>query len=320
MSQSPGRSSALSDAAIHSPGSHRNQNTAAVLRVVWITMALNFVNALLKLTVGLFSHNLTVIADAVHGFLDAINNVVGIAALKASWRPPDHNHPYGHRKYEALASLAIGGLMTLTSWEIFKAALGRMGRNAPALAEVRGPWIAMVLIGLVINLTISIYERRRGRALNSQFLVADAAHTMTDVFVSICSISSLLLATRWPAFDALLSFLIVGIILKTGYSVIRENALLLTDAARLDPEPIRQVVQSVHRVQDCHAIRTHGMPDEVHLDLHIVVAPDLSAQEAQSIEMSVREALQREFPEIREVAIHHQTRLPQTAKPLSMQS
>jgi cation diffusion facilitator family transporter len=302
--------------------SRRARNTRAVTRVVWITMALNLVNALLKLTVGALSGNLTVISDSVHGFLDASNNVVGLIALKASWRPPDENHPYGHRKYEALASLAIGGLMTLTSWEILRAVIARLSRDAELPAH-RGQlawlWIAMVLAGLAINVAISIYEARRGRRLRSQFLLADAAHTRVDVFVTALAIASLLLAPRWPWLDGLLSLVIVGFILRTGWSVIRDNALLLTDAARLDPEPIRQIVESVENVQNCHAIRTHGMPDEVHLDLHIVVAPDLTAHAANVIEMRVREALQRNFPEIREVAIHHQTRLPQSAKPLSMQ-
>src|SRR5687767_10311558 len=102
-----------------------------VLRVLWITLGLNLLSAALKLAVGLFSGNLTVLSDSVHSFLDAFNNVIGIFAISYSWRPPDEDHPYGHRKFEALASLGVGALMTLTSWEIIKAVLQRLFTPLP---------------------------------------------------------------------------------------------------------------------------------------------------------------------------------------------
>lgn len=294
-----------------------NAGGRGVLRVLWITMGLNFLSAGFKLAVGLVSHNLTVLSDAFHGFLDGSNNIVGIIAIKVAWRPPDANHPYGHRKFEALAALAIGALMTLTSWEILRAIFRRYWYHEKFI-HPSDSWVFIVAVvaGLVINLFVSQYEARRGRELGSTFLVADAMHTRSDIFVTLGSLSSLLIAPAYPIIDGALSLVIVGFILKAGWNVLRDNVLLLSDASQMDPEPIRQVVASVEGVLNCHAIRTQGMPDAIRLDLHIVVRPELTAAETHEIERRVREQLFNHFPGIVEVSIHHQTQMPVTEKPI----
>lgn len=283
----------------------------AVFKVLWFTLFLNLCNCGLKLVVGLVSHNLTVLSDAVHGLLDALNNVVGIVAIKIAWLPPDENHPYGHRKYEALASLAIGGVMTLTSWEILKTIFSRLFGSEPVEPPVpSGFWIGLVVVGLVINLFITIYEKRRGEALRSSLLIADAAHTRSDVFVTLMSISSLLLAPHFPLFDTVLSIVVVGAILRTGWQVLKDNAMVLTDAQQLDPEAVSQCVMAVAGVENCHGVRSHGMPDDIHLDLHIVVPGSLSAAETYALEKEVSRALTEKYPDIGNVSIHHQTQMP----------
>ncbi|MCL5270219.1 MAG: cation diffusion facilitator family transporter [bacterium] len=287
------------------------------MRVLWFTMALNLANAGLKLVVGLLSANLTVVSDAVHGFLDASNNVMGLLIMRVSWRPPDARHPYGHRKAEALAALGIGALMVLISWEILKKIAARLtGHAVIHLPAVTTLWLVMVGIGLAINIFIAIYEERRGRRLSSMILLADAAYTRSDIMVSLLSLASLALERRLPWLDPVLSAVVVLFILYNAGHVVRDNVLLLTDSAQLDTEPIRRLVESIVGVENCHAIRTHGMPDEVHLDLHIVVAPQLNARNVYDIETRVRNELMRAFPQIWEVAIHHQTHAPRSNEPL----
>src|SRR4029077_8895630 len=109
------------------------------------------------------------------------------------------------------------------------------------------------------------------------------------------------------------------VVLRSGWHVISKNLHLLTDAAQMDPHPVRMIAENVAGVKNAHAIRSHGMPDEIHLDLHIVIPPDVTARRAQEIEDQVREALLKEFPQIAEVAIHHQVHPPVTEQPLRRQ-
>ncbi|OPZ07183.1 MAG: Cadmium, cobalt and zinc/H(+)-K(+) antiporter [candidate division BRC1 bacterium ADurb.BinA292] len=303
-------------AAAPAPG--RRANRAQVRRVLWITLLLNLGVAAIKLVIGFLSANLTVLADGAHSILDSGNNVLALAALKLSWRPPDANHPYGHRKFEALASLAIGALMALASWEVLRAIVGRhFGKDGDAHEHRLEPsYLIAVGVSFVVTLGVSLYERRRGRQLGSLLLAADASHTRADAVLTLLGLSSLALAPRLPWVDVALSLIVVLFILYSSWRVVRENVLLLSDAAQLDPGPIREVVEAVEHVANSHAIRTHGMPDDVHLDLHIVVDAELTAAQTQRVEMEVRQAVQNRFPQVSEVSIHHQTEQPRTGAPL----
>jgi divalent metal cation (Fe/Co/Zn/Cd) transporter len=72
----------------------------AVVRVFAITLVLNLLVAGAKIVVGLLTGRITIIADGLHSLLDGANNILGIAAIIISARPPDDSHPYGHRKFE----------------------------------------------------------------------------------------------------------------------------------------------------------------------------------------------------------------------------
>lgn len=290
-----------------------------VLRVVWITLALNLVVSATKIVIGQLSHNLTITADGFHSLVDASNNLMGLIGLYYSYRPPDANHPYGHRKIEAILALLVGGALALISWEILQSVFMRwIGWSEAPEPAAFDPIYALVLIGaFVINAIVASYEARQGRRHNSAFLIADSLHTRSDMAVTVLSLASLGFASRLPWLDGVLSLIVVSFIVHAGWTIIRDNALILTDAIRMDPEPIRRVAESVDGVENCHAIRSHGMPDDIHLDLHILVGPDLTAAETYEIETAVRKALFLQFPQVTEVAIHHQTRPPRTERPIS---
>lgn len=291
---------------------------SAVVRVLWITLALNLIIAIAKIVIGYMRHNLTVVADGFHGLTDASNNVLGLAGVIYSYRPPDENHPYGHRKIEALCALAIGAIMALVSWEILKSIFVRLFLKVESPPHPFAWFPAGILAAtLVANFGISTYELAQGKKHKSAFLLADALHTRSDIFVTLMSIASMAFASGRPWIDGLLSLVVVAFIMKAGWTIVRDNTLILTDATRLDPEPVRRVAESVPGVENCHAIRSHGMPDDIHLDLHIVVGPDLTAAQTHEIEDAVRVALFHEFPQVTEVSIHHQTEPPVTAKPVS---
>src|SRR5688500_18953441 len=102
--------------------SNRNQ----VHRVLLVTLALNFVVAIAKLFIGAASGVLAISADGVHSLIDGSSNVVALIANRIADKPPDEEHPYGHRRFETMAALFIGALLILTAWEIVNGALQRL--------------------------------------------------------------------------------------------------------------------------------------------------------------------------------------------------
>src|SRR6185503_12930948 len=99
---------------------------AAVGRVLWIVLFLNLLVAALKLVFGFLSGALSMVADGFHSALDASSNVIGLTGMRVARKAPDPGHPYGHRKFEALAALAISLFLFITCYEILSSLIGRL--------------------------------------------------------------------------------------------------------------------------------------------------------------------------------------------------
>ena len=102
-----------------------------VRRIRWvliITMLLNFLATGIKLAAGFATGALSVVADGLDSLFDGISNLVGLVGLNVASRPPDSNHPYGHRKFETIAALSIAFLLFLTSWQLLQIRMSRWWR------------------------------------------------------------------------------------------------------------------------------------------------------------------------------------------------
>ncbi|HEX5635139.1 MAG TPA: cation diffusion facilitator family transporter, partial [Gemmatimonadales bacterium] len=139
--------------------------SAAISRVLWIILGLNLVVAAAKLFYGWRSGAIAITADGIHSLLDASSNVFGLVGLWVAGRPPDANHPYGHRKYETVAALAIAFMLFMGCWEIVESVLQRLRDPRVPNVSVEG----FVILGLTIavNVTVVAYERHEGRRLRS---------------------------------------------------------------------------------------------------------------------------------------------------------
>src|SRR5574341_809662 len=97
-----------------------------------------------------------------HSSLDASSNIIGLAGNAVAARPPDQDHPYGHRRFETLASMVIGGFLLLTGWEIVQSSISRLREGStPHITALN---FAAMLATIGINLAVTIYERRAGRS------------------------------------------------------------------------------------------------------------------------------------------------------------
>ena len=188
--------------------------------MLWIVLGLNVLVAAAKLFVGLTTGALAVMADAVHSTFDASSNVIGLIGLWIAGRPPDRTHPYGHRKYETFATLIIGGLLLLASWEILKGAAQRA--FAGATLDVSTASIVIAALTFPANLAIASYETRAGRRLNSELILADAVHTRTDLFVTVTVVVSLVAARLGAAWvDVVVAVAVVVFIVAAAVKIIR---------------------------------------------------------------------------------------------------
>jgi cation diffusion facilitator family transporter len=278
----------------------------AARQVFILTLGFNLLVSLGKLVWGYQSHTLSLTADGFHSLLDAVANVVGIIALNYSLKPADQDHPYGHRKFEAIASMIISFFIFMTCFEIAGQGVGRIlnpGSEPPQITV-----ISYLVIGvtLSINLLVAWYERKKGKELGNDLLLADAKHTLSDCLVSFSVILSMVAIQAGFAWaDTALAFIVAIIILKVGFELIMLHLSALTDEVILDPRQVEALVREVPGVLDCHKIRSRGMSDHIFIDLHIQVDPSLTVKEAHQISYAVEEHLEKAYEgKVSEVLVH----------------
>jgi len=277
---------------------------AGVRRVLWLTLGLNLLVAVLKLVYGSLTHTLSLRADGFHSLADGSNNVLGLLGMWWAARPPDSKHPYGHEKVEVLAASAIGASLLLVAWNVVSGAIERLQHAAQAPELNRETWVVLVLT-LGINLSVTRYESRRAAALGSTFLASDAAHTLSDVLVTVgvmATVALIQLGYGW--IDPYASCVVAVFILITGVQVIGRNLDYLMDAAQVDETKIRDIVCLVPGVASAHKIRTRGTPGAIRIDLHIQIAAHLDVRQAHEVTHWAIDALKRELEGVRDVVVH----------------
>lgn len=273
-----------------------------IRKVLLRTMLLNFAATVVKLVVGLMTGALSLVADGLDSLFDGLANVVGLVGIELGRRPPDANHPYGHRKIETMAALAIAGLLFLVCWELVRTAFERL--LEPRIVFVNSWSYAALLFSIIVQGATSIYELRQGRRLNSEILVADALHARASILSSLAVMAGLT-AVRlgYPTADSLLALFVALLIAKIGVDIVRENIPPLLDQAAIDESLVAEIVQAVPGVESFHRIRSRGHADASVLDLHVRVAPEITMQEANAIADEVRRRL-LEVEQVSDVTVH----------------
>lgn len=278
-----------------------------IKKVLLVTLLLNFLVSITKIILGYTIKSVAILSDGFHSLFDGISNIVGYIGITLSSSPPDERHPYGHRKFETLFTIGIGIVIFFTCLEIFKKSIRVFLENKTP--EVSAPVFIIMLLTLVINIFVNRYEVSRARIFKSEYLMADAGHTGSDILVTTGVIGGLALSKLGiPQADAITGFIVGFVIALVGFRIIRSAVDILVDTVQMDKEEICRLVMGVEGVTGCHDIRTRGTRECVFLDLHVEVEKTLSLQEAHDIADRVEERLKKEIPAIKDVVVHLEPR------------
>ncbi|MDZ7966538.1 MAG: cation diffusion facilitator family transporter [Nostoc sp. DedSLP03] len=279
-------------------------NRAEVRKVLIITLLLNLFVMGLKALVSYWTGSLSLLADALHSVTDSANNVLGLVASKFSSPQPDREHPYGHSKFEAVGALGIASFLGIACFEILQGAIERILKGGGEPIKISPPELWLLLIVLGVNIFVAFYERAVGKRVGSSILIADATHTMSDVWVTISVIGGLIgvwLGYQWV--DLVLAFPVALLVFWSGWSVLKENLPWLVDRMAIAPEAIHAIATSVPGVINCHAIASRGLLGrQVFIEMHLIVdASDVET--AHHITEEVESRLEERFRPVR-ILIH----------------
>ena len=285
-------------------------NRIQVRRVLWITLLLNLFVMALKTIIGIATGSLSLQADALHSVTDSANNVLGLIANRFSSPYPDRKHPYGRQKFEGLGALAISIFLGIVCFEIFKSAITRIFFESTTVT-ISLLELSLLLIVLVINIFVATYESRVGKRINSPILIADAKHTMSDIWVTLLVIGGLVgiwQAKIWQIpqlqwLDVILAFPVGLLVFRSGWEILQDNLPWLVDEIAIAPEAIYSMVMEVPGVINCHDIASRGVIGrQVFVEMHLVVEA-IDVETAHKITEEVEHKLEMKYAPIR-VSIH----------------
>ncbi len=239
--------------------------------LAWLLIA-NVVVVVVKAVAGWLAGSLSVVSDAVHSLTDSLNNIVGIALIRYAARPADDDHPYGHGKIEQIGAFGITGLMLLTAYEVGREAVVGWWHGERAEVHISALTFGAMLGTLAVNIAVVRYERYKGRQLRSMFLVADAQHTLSDIYVTLGVLTGLVLVKLGFAWmDRAVALAVVAAIVYGAFNVVREAVTELMDTASVDGRELTALARRFPNVVDVREVRSRGRGNYGFVELTIVV-------------------------------------------------
>ena len=275
-----------------------------VTRVLYRVLFLNLAVALAKIALGYSTGAVSILSDGFHSLTDSASNVVALIGVSVARRPPDANHPYGHRKYETMASLGILVFLVVVLVEVLTAAADRFVNGGTPRVFPEG-------IGLMTRharsstLWVVSYEMREGRRLKSEVLRADAKHTRSDVLTSGAVLGALL-GVWWgyPLLDPMAALLVAGFIGHACWGIAQEASRILADEI-----VIAEGAGARRRAVGARGARLREDPHARVRGLRVPGSAPLAGREhaaraAHATSHIVKDRLMAQFPQLVDVVIH----------------
>ena len=278
-----------------------------VRKVTWIGLSLNLFLSALKFAAGYFGKSQALVADAIHSLSDTTSDIAVIAGSHYWSRPPDEDHPYGHRRMETLVSIFIGIMLLAAGLGI-----GWEGISSLRQKQATPPgWIALVaaFISIVSKEIIYRWTAAAGRRVKSSALAANAWHHRTDAISSLpvfIAVGGALIFPSWSFLDRVGAVIVSIFILHAAIKIIWPGISELIDVGA--PEEIQASIKGcalkIKGVLDAHAIRTRYISTSIQVDLHIVVDGSITVREGHTIADDVRDCIIEDIPDVVDVVVH----------------
>ncbi|MEM7466312.1 MAG: cation diffusion facilitator family transporter [Pseudomonadota bacterium] len=268
--------------------------------VILIEGFANLAVLILKVIVGFSTGSLAILADAAHSLSDLANNIVVWFVIRLSAEPPDQRHPYGHRKFETVAVFGLAVLLFVIAIEVV---LRAFERGTPEVLQ-SGSGLLLLIIGLAINIAITVWESAKAKELDSDILHADASHTFSDVLTTLLVIVGWQLSVVGYAWvDTMAAFAVAILIAYLAFGLLKKVLPVLVDEYAIEPGTLIESAKQVPGVQSVKVARSRWLGSGIAVDMVLTVDPSISAAEAHDISEAVESSLNEQY-RVEDISIH----------------
>jgi len=272
----------------------------------YVGAAVNVTQTLIKIGFGILGQSAALIADGIHSLSDLLSDLLVIIAVRLGSREADHDHPYGHRRFETIATVILGisliGIGGGIAWSVME----RMGNpeHLPVPNEIS---LAVAAVSILINEWLYHYTKRIAKTTRSKLLMANAWHQRSDALTSVVvlfGIGAVMLG--YPLADAIAAIVVALMVAKIGLTLVVGSIKELVDTS-LPPAvvtEIRSSIMAIDGVEGIHLLRSRQMGEDALIDAHIVVDPRITVSEGHMIGDIVRDDLIKRFDDVMDVLVH----------------
>lgn len=251
----------------------------------------------IKMTVGVFSGSIAVLASAIDSLLDLTVSLFNYFALHNSEKDPDDKFHHGRSKIEPLAAVIEGTIISLSALFILYEALIKIAH--PREMEYVGVSIFVMLVSITITLSLVMFLNMVAKKTGNMVIKADALHYKTDIFSNgaVLLALGLVAMTGEQLFDPILGVGIGIYMIYSAMPIIKEGILMLLDAALPEEkiQKIKDVIESDETITTYHHLRTRESGSHIFISVHIVFNVSISLYDAHLVSDKLEDKIKRLF-------------------------
>ncbi len=262
---------------------------------------------IIKIAAWYITNSVAILTDALESIVNVIAGFVGLYSIILSSKPKDKEHPYGHGKVEFLSSAIEGILIIIAGIVIIYEASNNLFH--PHELKKLDFGIILIAITAIINYVVGQYCYVKGKKENSPILMASGSHLKSDTYSTLGLLLGivLLMITKMSWIDSVAAYIFAGIIIFTGYKIIRRAVAGIMDES--DEAIINDIVKLLNQNRnekwiDVHNMRVINYAGFFHIDCHLTVPYYINVNEAHAILDSLTLMFQKHFEDKVEFFIH----------------
>ena len=269
-------------------------------------ICVNIILAFLKIVAGKIFFSMSLLSDGLNSLSDLITNVLVIVGLKVGSNPEDKEHPFGHGKIESVFSVIIGTFIMITAFELIKDNFSKLtSLSSESNLKITVIPIIVTILAILIKIFQLSFMKKRAKKYNNSLINSLLADYNTDIVISVSVLIGLSLSRIHPVFDTIVGFIVAIYIIKSGYGLIKENALILLDSQ--DDELIERIRSEILRfeeIENAHDFRMTTSGKDIYMFVDVRMDKNKTIEEAHDITNKISKKIKHKYKNIKRLLIH----------------
>lgn len=262
----------------------------------WLSIIVNILLFVIKYWVGVVAGSVAIVADAWHSLSDSITSIVVIIGAKASGKPPDNKHPFGHGRAEIIASVIIGVLLAVVAFEFVIESIAKL--KVSEKAQYGTIVYIVTILSIIMKEAMAQYAFWAGRKINSKSLKADGWHHRSDALSSIIVIIGISLGSHYWWIDGVMGIVISCLLFYGTYEILKDAVVTLLgkDAGEELILKVKKIAEQCYqRNLNLHHFHIHQYGNHQELTFHIKMNGQLTLGQAHGIATELEKKIEKEL-------------------------